>query len=134
MLKVSKKGIEKPISPHLTIYKPQISSVLSILHRVTGVINFVGIIAITWVFVFSVYFASEEFNVILCAFYEHFLGKIVLIGWSYSLFFHAFNGIRYLFWDFGMGFDLKVMHVTGWLSIMFATVLTVICWMIIFVS
>jgi succinate dehydrogenase / fumarate reductase cytochrome b subunit len=134
MAEAVKQVVKRPISPHLTIYKPQIGSVLSILHRITGVINFLGIIAIIWVFVCSIYFSSENFNASVFAFYENFFGKLLLIAWSYSLFFHACNGVRYLFWDFGKGFDLKVMNMTGWAAVVVSALITTLCWTIVFLS
>ncbi|AIF81187.1 succinate dehydrogenase cytochrome b-556 subunit [endosymbiont of Acanthamoeba sp. UWC8] len=119
----------RPLSPHLGIYKPQISSVLSIFHRVSGVALFIGLIGIIWWIIYLPYMQDPE-NCIIWKFFAHPAGKAFLMLWSYSLFFHTCTGIRHLFWDFGMGFSIEAMNKSGWLSIVISLILAVVSWII----
>lgn len=122
----------RPLSPHLTIYKPQISSVLSILHRITGVANFVGLSVLIWWFFLLTY----KFDNILESGFTQFMkgsfGIAILIAFTFSLFLHLFTGIRHLFWDMGKGFSLKSMTVSGLLAVFSAVVMTAFTWFLIF--
>lgn len=117
---------ERPLSPHIQIYRPQLTSVLSILHRLAGVALSIGtILLVYWLFAA----ASGE------AEYEHALrvtgswfGRLLLFGWSLAFFFHLLNGIRHLCWDAGWGFDLKTAYATGRAVALGAVVLTVVAW------
>jgi succinate dehydrogenase / fumarate reductase cytochrome b subunit len=116
----------RPLSPHLQIYRPQISSVLSILHRITGVALAVGsLLLVYWIIAAAVgpeAFAQAQGLI------GSFLGRLLLFGWTYALFFHLVNGIRHLFWDMGWGFELKTMAITGWIAVIAAVLLTLIAW------
>jgi len=116
----------RPLSPHLQIYRPQISSVLSILHRITGVALAVGsLLLVYWIIAAAVgpeAFAQAQGLI------GSFLGRLLLFGWTYALFFHLVNGIRHLFWDMGWGFELKTMAITGWTAVIAAVLLTLIAW------
>ena len=104
-----------PLSPHLQIYSWHISSLLSITHRIVGVINIIAIIFIClWTILLSFGESNYEFIQI---FLQSFLGKffIVFLSWSFS--FHILNEIRHLFWDMGYGFDLKISQITGIITI-----------------
>ena len=104
-----------PLSPHLQIYSWQISSLLSITHRIVGVINIIAIIFICfWTILLSLGESNYEFIQI---FLQSFFGKffIVFLSWSFS--FHILNEIRHLTWDMGYGFDLKISQITGIITI-----------------
>ena len=104
-----------PLSPHLQIYSWQISSLLSITHRIVGVINIVAIIFICfWAILLSLGEPNYEF---IQMFLQSFFGKffIVFLSWSFS--FHILNEIRHLAWDMGYGFDLKISQITGIITI-----------------
>ena len=104
-----------PLSPHLQIYSWHISSLLSITHRIVGVINIIAIIFICfWTILLSLGESNYEFIQI---FFQSFLGKffIVFLSWSFS--FHILNEIRHLAWDMGYGFDLKISQITGIITI-----------------
>jgi succinate dehydrogenase / fumarate reductase cytochrome b subunit len=116
----------RPLSPHLQIYRPQISSVLSILHRITGVALAVGsLLLVYWIIAAAV---GPEAFATAQSLIGSFIGRILLLGWTFALFFHLANGIRHLFWDMGRGFELKTMSVTGWTVVVVALLLTVIAW------
>ena len=104
-----------PLSPHIQIYSWHISSLLSITHRIVGVINIIAIIFICfWTILLSLGESNYEFIQI---FFQSFLGKffIVFLSWSFS--FHILNEIRHLAWDVGYGFDLKISQITGIITI-----------------
>ena len=104
-----------PLSPHLQIYSWHISSLLSITHRIVGVINIIAIIFICfWTILLSLGESNYEFIQI---FLQSFFGKffIEFLSWSFS--FHILNEIRHLAWDVGYGFDLKISQITGIITI-----------------
>ena len=123
------KNNSKPTSPHLQIYRWNISSITSIMHRLTGVALYFSILAIAWFIVYYTYnigSISEKENcecASMLILNIIFYGAIVAI--TFSLYYHFFNGIRHLFWDIGKGFELKTAKITGYLSIILATILTV---------
>ena len=96
---------ERPLSPHLQVYRPQLTTVLSILHRATGIALSVGALYLaTWVMYAA---ASPKSYALFQSFNVSIVGRIVLGGWLFSAFFHLCNGIRHLFWDAGYGFELR---------------------------
>ena len=100
-----------PLSPHIQIYRWHISSLVSITHRITGIINIVGITIICfWV----IYLLSGESSYqILNTFLNSIYGKFVILGLTWSFSFQILSEIRHLFWDLGYGFDLKISNITG---------------------
>lgn len=117
----------RPLSPHITIYKPQISSMLSIMHRATGIALILGFIALMW-WVICIPFLQDLEQNIIWKFFSQPTGKTILIIWSYSLFFHFCSGIRHLFWDCGKGFSIKALHISGWFVVICSIALTAISW------
>lgn len=119
----------RPLSPHLQIYRPQISSVLSIFHRITGVGLGLGAAVVIWFFVAA---ASpypdvlEVFNDVMTS----WIGLFVLFGFTASLWYHTLNGIRHLFWDMGFGFELDVMAKSGMAVLAGTVVLTILTFII----
>ena len=117
-----------PLSPHLQIYKWQISSLLSIAHRIVGVIN---IIAITLICIWSssLLFGESNYEMTKILF-NSFLGKFILIFLCWTFSFHILNEARHLAWDAGYGFDLKITKITGALAFFGSFVLTIIFYLI----
>ncbi|MBY0500985.1 MAG: succinate dehydrogenase, cytochrome b556 subunit [Alphaproteobacteria bacterium] len=116
---------KRPLSPHLQIYKIQITSLLSILHRITGIVLFGG--SILWTFWLLALATGPDHYKTMQDFMLHPVGLIILLGWSFSFFYHLCNGIRHLMWDCGLGYDLTTVRRTGWLvvfSSFFLTLLT----------
>jgi len=104
-----------PLSPHLQIYSWNISSLLSITHRIVGVVNIIAIIFIClWTILLSLGESNYEFIEI---FSQSFFGKFFIIFLSWSFSFHILNEIRHLAWDMGYGFDLKISQITGIITI-----------------
>ena len=113
-----------PLSPHLEIYKWQISSLLSITHRIVGVIN---ILAITLICIWTLsLLAGEDSYEITQIFLRSFFGKFIIVFLCWSFSFHILNEIRHLIWDMGYGFDLKVTKITGILVFLGAFILTIL--------
>ena len=109
---------KNPLTPHLQIYKWHISSLLSITHRIVGVINFIVLILIClWIFSFKI--NENIFNIGVDLLSTNF-GKFIIISICWSFSFFILNEIRHLAWDFGFGFDLKISRVTGILTIVFS--------------
>ncbi|MBN66583.1 MAG: succinate dehydrogenase, cytochrome b556 subunit [Rickettsiales bacterium] len=116
----------RPLSPHLTIYKPQISSVLSISHRLTGIALSAGLVVLA-AWLWAAAFNAEYFNDYMQLF-DHWIGQVLLVGWTFCFYYHLSNGIRHLFWDIGKGFSLPVMTKSGWFVVLLAVGLTAGTW------
>jgi len=118
---------KNPLSPHLQIYRWHISSLLSITHRISGVINLLALILIFfWLLVLS--FGESNYESFLLII-NSFFGKFILIGFTWSMSFHLLSGIRHLVWDLGYGFELKTANISGIIVVIFSLVLTVIFWL-----
>ncbi len=117
---------KRPLSPHLGIYRPQISTVLSILNRITGMALYFGT-ALMVVWLWSAAYAPE-FYTTLHGLLATIVGKILLLGWTAAFYFHLFAGIRHLFWDAGLGFSLPVMNKSGIATVIFTLIFTAFTW------
>ena len=113
-----------PLSPHLQIYKWQISSLLSIAHRIVGVINFLAITLIC-IWVSFLLFGESNYEAVQLLL-NSFYGKFIIISLCWTFSFHILNEIRHLAWDAGYGFDLKITKITGILVFFGSFVLTVL--------
>jgi len=118
--------VERPLSPHLQIYKPQLTSVLSITHRATGLALSVGILFLIWFLAAAAW--SDGAFALAREFWGSWLGLFCPFGWSFSLFYHLLNGIRHLAWDSGWGFELKTAYLTGWVVVAGSIALTLVAW------
>ncbi len=116
----------RPLSPHLQVYRPQLTSILSITHRATGVALAGGTLRLVW-WLGAAATGPEQFATVQ-AVMASWLGKLLLLGWTFSLFFHLANGIRHLFWDAGLGFELKTTYASGWAVVAASLVLTIATW------
>jgi|TARA_B110000967_G_scaffold209012_1_gene263300 succinate dehydrogenase / fumarate reductase cytochrome b subunit len=118
--------MNNPLSPHLQIYRWQITSVLSILHRITGVVLSLGTIILS-VWLLCLGLGETYFN-----FFNHlissFIGRTIMIGYTWAVCFHTLNGIRHLGWDYGYGLELIAVKITGWTVILSSLVMTTIIW------
>jgi succinate dehydrogenase / fumarate reductase cytochrome b subunit len=119
---------QRPLSPHLQIYRPQLTSMLSISHRAAGVALAVGaLLLVCWIISAA---AGPAAFTALQRFLGSWFGILILFGWSVALFYHLSNGIRHLFWDVGYGFDLKTAYASGYAVLAATAVLTVLAWII----
>jgi len=119
---------QNPLSPHLQIYRWHISSLLSITHRISGVANLFSLILMFFWLLFLSFGESsyESFLFII----NSFIGKFILIGFTWSMSFHLLSGIRHLIWDFGYGFEIRTANISGIIVIIASLVLTVIFWLL----
>lgn len=120
--------VKRPLSPHLQVYRPQITSLLSILHRLTGLALSLGTLMLVWQLLAA---ASGPHA------YDHFqgfagswLGILVLLGWSLSLFYHLLNGVRHLVWDAGYGYELEDAYRSGRFVLVGTAALTLLAWIV----
>ena len=119
---------QNPLSPHLQIYKWNISSLLSITHRVVGVINFFALMVICF-WAISLFFGENfyrSFEIVLNTFFGKFL--IISLCWTFS--FQILNEIRHLVWDAGFGFDLKVAKISGVITLIGSFILTILFYLV----
>lgn len=114
----------RPLSPHLQIYKPQITSVLSITHRITGIGLSVGIFFLFY-WLGAIATNAEAYGNAL-VFFKSWFGQVILILCLFGFYYHLANGIRHLAWDMGYGFSLKMITITGWLVVSIAIIMTFI--------
>ena len=112
----------RPLSPHLQIYKPQITSILSIFHRLTGISLSIGsFIIVAWIVSLSMGIESYSYFMSIV---DNWFVQIITFGFVFALFYHFSNGIRHLFWDAGLGFELKSVYISGSIVVLNAIILT----------
>ena len=119
---------KNPLSPHLQIYKWQISSLLSITHRIVGVINFFAITLICF-WTLTLLLGQNSYQTIQI-FLNTIFGKFAVISLCWTFSFHILNEIRHLIWDVGYGFDLKISKITGIIALVGSFVLTILFYFI----
>jgi succinate dehydrogenase / fumarate reductase cytochrome b subunit len=126
MGKSSGTNSDRPLSPHLQIYKPQITSVLSILHRMTGAALAVGTLMLVWLLLAAASGpAAYDMFMNFCA---SPLGIFMLAGWSFALYYHMCNGVRHLIWDTGYLFKIENARLGGWVVLASSLLLTALTW------
>ena len=126
-MSVANRPVHRPLSPHLQIYRPQLTSILSILHRATGIALAVGALYLAlWVMCAMSPAAYAHFQ----SFNTSIVGRFVLGGWLFSAFYHLCNGIRHLFWDAGYGFELKDAYRSGWIVVAVSLIATALSWIV----
>ena len=119
---------KNPLSPHIQIYRWHISSLLSITHRISGVINLLALILIFfWLLFLS--FGESNYELFLLII-NSFFGKFILIGFTWSMSFHLLSGARHLAWDLGYGFEIKTANISGTIVIISSLILTIIFWLL----
>ena len=116
----------RPLSPHLQIYRPQITSVLSILHRISGVVMSLGLLLLAY-WLAAAASGPESYETAI-ALLGSVAGRLLLFGWTLAFFYHFLNGIRHLEWDTGRGFELPQVVRSGWLVVVLSLVLTLLMW------
>ena len=119
----------RPLSPHLQVYRPQITSILSITHRATGVGLAVGALGLAYWLNAAAYGAGAFDRA--QAIFSSLIGTILLIGFTFALFFHLCNGVRHLFWDTGRGFEMVQLRASGWAVVLISLGLTAVPWLIV---
>ncbi len=117
---------ERPLSPHLQVYRWQITMTMSILHRVSGVILTVGAFGLAW-WLMAVAAGGDSY-LHAAAWLASPLGKLLLFGFSLALVYHLLNGVRHLLWDAGIGFEIPEFYASGWTVAILTVLLTVLIW------
>lgn len=116
----------RPLSPHIQVYRPQWTSVLSILHRISGLLLSAGMLLVTaWLVALAG--GPESFSG-LQSVLSHPLMIVLLVGWTLALFYHLLNGIRHLIWDAGMMMDIPSARRSAWVVVVLALVFTALIW------
>jgi succinate dehydrogenase / fumarate reductase cytochrome b subunit len=123
------KPVRRPLSPHLLIYRWQITSMMSIFHRATGLALGVGTLLLVWWLIAAA--TSDDAYAIVAGVVHSPVGFLLMFGWTGSLWYHFCNGIRHLAWDFGYGFELPQVHASGYAALAAAGVLTVLTWIVV---
>ncbi len=117
---------ERPLSPHLQVYTPQLTSILSIMHRITGVALGVGtLLLVYWLAAAA---GGEDSYAAAQDFIGSFFGRLLLFGWTVALYYHLANGIRHLFWDAGYGYELPTVYRSGWIVVAATAASTMLSW------
>lgn len=123
---------ERPLSPHLQVFRWYFTMALSIAHRVTGVAMAIGLLLLTWWLV-ALAGGRESFATIE-GLVDSWFGGLVLFGYTLVVFYHLGNGVRHLVWDAGYGFDIDVARFSGMLVLAFAAVMTVAVWIVVAIA
>ena len=122
-------GRQRPLSPHLQVYRPQMTSVMSIMHRAAGIVLTTGTLVMT-AWLVSLAMGAERYGIVAAAL-AHPLGQFVLFGYSIALIYHALNGIRHLGWDIGIGLTIPEVYRNGQLVLVLTAILTVVLWTVV---
>ena len=118
----------RPLSPNIQIYRPQLTSVLSIANRITGVaLSACAVFLVIWLLAAA---AGPDSYATVHAFIKSWVGQVLLFGCTFSFFLHFCGGIRHLAWDAGYGFSLRAIYTSGWTVVAVSITLTVLAWVI----
>ena len=123
----AKTAVERPLSPHLQVYRPMINMVMSIVHRITGAALYFGTVLLAWWLVAAA--SGPDYFNFVNGMFGSIPGRIVLIGYTWALLHHMFGGMRHLVWDTGRGFDLRTVDLMCWLSLVGSTAATAAIWL-----
>ena len=119
---------DNPLSPHIQIYNWHISSLVSISHRITGIIN-LSVITLVCFWVAYLLLGKENYNLVFI-FFNSFFGKFLIVGIVWSFSFQILSEIRHLFWDLGFGFELRTANITGLLVIIGSFIFTLLIYLV----
>ena len=120
------KSAARPLSPHLQIYRPMLTMMMSIMHRITGVGLYFGIILLVWWLAAAS--ISDGYFDLVQGFFGHWFGRLLLFGFTWALIHHALGGLRHLLWDTGRGFDLTLVEWLVRANLAGSIVLTLLLW------
>lgn len=119
---------KRPLSPHLSIYKPIPTMVMSILHRITGVALYFGTFLLAW-WLFAAASGQAYFDWVN-GFFASWFGRLILFGYTWALMHHLASGLRHFLWDTGRGFDKHFSIKLAWATLAFSTLATILLWII----
>ncbi len=124
----AKIGTNRPLSPHLQIYKPMLTMMMSILHRMTGAALYFGTLLLAWWLIAAA--SGESYYNFVGDLAGSFFGRLVLFGYTWALIHHLLGGVRHFIWDTGRGFELPTVEFMAQASAVAAAVLTVFVWVL----
>lgn len=117
---------QRPLSPHLQVYRPQITSVLSILHRITGAGLFISLcFLIAWIASLAM---GESAYLAFTGFMGTWFGQVIILFSLFGFYYHLANGIRHLIWDMGYGYEMPTVHLSGWIVVIVSVGATLLTW------
>jgi succinate dehydrogenase / fumarate reductase, cytochrome b subunit len=122
------KSAARPLSPHLQIYRPMLTMMMSIVHRITGIGLYFGILLLIWWLTAAS--ISDGYFDFVQGFFGHWFGRLLLFGFSWTLIHHALGGLRHLLWDTGRGFDLNTVEWLARANLAGSIVLTILLWVV----
>ncbi len=122
----ARKAVERPLSPHLSIYRPVLTMVMSILHRITGVALYGGTVLLVWWLAAAAW--SERAFDIAQGFMGSWLGLLILVGYSWALMLHLLGGIRHFLWDFGIAMGVQEREWVTRATLVGSVALTILIW------
>ena len=116
----------RPLSPHLSIHKKLLTAIFSIFHRLTGISLTLGsFLLVFWFLSISI---GETFYNYFQIISSNFIFKVILFFWTLAFFYHLFNGVRYLFWSFSLGMELRTVYLSGYIIALLTIIATIIVW------
>lgn len=122
------KQAERPLSPHLQIYKPMLTMMMSIFHRLTGVALCFGVVLVVWWLTAAA--TSDAYFAMVQGFFGHWFGRLVLFGFTWALVHHMLGGLRHLIWDTGRGFGLATVEIMAWANLVGSIAITILLWIV----
>jgi succinate dehydrogenase / fumarate reductase, cytochrome b subunit len=120
----------RPLSPHLQIYKPIPTMVMSIVHRITGCALYFGTLLVAW-WLIATATNEQQFDIVSMV-YGSWIGLLVLVGYTWALIHHMIGGIRHLIWDTGRGLEKDTTTKMAWASLIASVLLTILVWIAVF--
>ena len=116
----------RPLSPHLSIHKKLLTAIFSIFHRLTGISLTLGsFLLVFWFLSISI---GETFYNYFQIISSNFIFKVILFCWTLAFFYHLFNGVRYLFWSFSLGMELRTVYLSGYIIALLTIIATIVVW------
>jgi len=122
------KPAPRPLSPHLQIYRPMLTMMMSITHRITGAALYFGIVLLVWWLTAAA--ISDSYFDLVQGFFGHWFGRLVLFGFTWTLIHHSLGGIRHLIWDTGRGFDVATVEWMARANLAGSIILTILLWIV----
>ena len=119
----------RPLSPHLQVYRPQLTSVMSIMHRISGAVLATGsLILVIWLTALA---AGDNVFSFVTAALHHPVGQLALFGYSLALVYHGLNGVRHLLWDLRIGLEVGQVYQSGYLVLSLTVIVTALLWLLV---
>lgn len=122
------KATQRPLSPHLQIYRPMLTMMMSIFHRITGIALYAGVLLLVWWLIAAS--ISDAYFEVVNGFFAHWFGRLVMFGFSWALIHHALGGVRHLIWDTGRGFALPTVEWMARANLLGSIAVTILLWVV----